>query len=119
VCQLVSGIVASDRGVPVYTPKKDGTVVSNRGAVGQANLRLQTAERFFEAHPEVRPWMLPQFFEVWDDGKPALRWQWVLGLGEHVRGTKGGKHSDYVLIDLYQHLLQTKTLDARRVSLVE
>jgi hypothetical protein len=119
VPQLIRDIIASDRRVPVYTPERDGTVLSGYGAVGQVNLRLQMAERFFEAHKELRPWMLPQFFEVWDDGKVALQQRWVLELGEPVRGTKEGCPADYVLVELSQIRFQGKTLDNRRVTLVE
>jgi len=119
VPQLINDIVASDRRVPVYTPERDGAVLSSYGAVGQVNLRLQMAERFFEAHRELRPWMLPQVFEVWDDGKVALQQRWVLELGEPARGTRDGKQADYILIELNQIAFRGKTLDTRRVTLME
>ena len=119
VLQLIRDIIASDRRVPVYTPERDGTVLSGYGAVGQVNLRLQMAERFFEAHKELRPWMLPQFFEVWDDGKVALQQRWVLELGNPVLGTKEGRSADYVLVELSQVSFRGKALDNRRVTLVE
>jgi len=119
VPQLIRDIIASDRRVPVYTPERDGTVLSGYGAVGQVNLRLQMAERFFEVHRELRPWMLPQFFEVWDDGKVALQQRWVLELGNPVRGTKEGRSADYVLVELSQISFRGKALDSRRVTLVE
>jgi len=120
VPQLIRDIIASDRRVPVYTPERDGTVLSGYGAVGQVNLRLQMAERFFEVHRELRPWMLPQFFEVWDDGKVALQQRWVLELGNPARGTKEGRSADYVLVELSQiGFHEGKALDSRRATLVE
>jgi hypothetical protein len=64
-------------------------IIPDCGAVGQVNLRLPVAGRFFEAHKELTPWMLPQFFEVWDDGKPALKQHLVTYLGEATQGTVG------------------------------
>ena len=120
VPQLISDIIASDRRVPVYTPERNGTALSGYGAIGQWNLRFQMAERFFEAHKDVKPWMLPQFFETWDDGKVALHQRLVPELGEPVQGTKDGKQADYVLVRLDQITFQKgKTLDTRRVILVE
>jgi len=116
--QLITDIIASERRVPVYTPERDGMILSGYGAIGQVNLRLQVAERFFETHKELKPWMLPQFFEVWDDGKPALKQQWVLQLGEPAVGVRDGRNGDYVLIELSQISFQGKTLDNRRVTLV-
>jgi hypothetical protein len=116
--QLVSDVIASERRVPVYTPERDGTVVSGFGAIGQVNLRLQIADRFFKAHKELKAWMLPQFFEVWDDGKVALQRQWVLQLGEPVQCVKDGRRGDYILIELSQVSFQAKNLDDRRVTLV-
>jgi len=66
------------------------------------NLRFRVAERFFKVHEELRPWMLPQFFEVWDDDKIVLQQRWVLELGDDVKGTKEGEQhkADYVLVAL-------------------
>lgn len=119
VPQLISDIIASDRRVPVYTPERNGTALSGYGAIGQINLRLQVAERFFETYKEVKPWMLPQFFEVWDDGKVALQKRWVLVLGKPVEGIKDGKQADYILVELDKITFQGKSLDTRRVILVE
>ncbi|MCL0079418.1 ATP-binding protein [Dehalococcoidia bacterium] len=116
--QLITDIIASERRVPVYTPERNGTILSGYGAIGQANLRLQMAERFFETHKELKPWMLPQFFEVWDDGKPALKQQWVLELGKPTEAIKDGRKGDYVLVELSQISFQGKALDNRRVTLV-
>lgn len=118
VPQLIIEIIASDRRVPVYTPERNGTILSGYGAIGQANLRLQVAEQFFETHQELKPWMLPQFFEVWDDGKPALKQQLVLQLGEPAHGVKDGRKADYVLVELSQISFQGKAVDYRRVTLV-
>jgi hypothetical protein len=115
--ELIRDIIASDERVPVYTPERDGTVLSGYGAVGQVNLRLRVAERFFEVHRELRPWMLPQFFEVWGDGKVALRQRWVLELGSPVRGTREGRSADYILVELSQISFRGgKALDNRRVT---
>jgi hypothetical protein len=115
--ELIRDIIASDERVPVYTPERDGTVLSGYGAVGRVNLRLQVAERFFEVHRELRPWMLPQFFEVWDDGKVALQQRWVLELGSPVRGTREGRSADYILVELSQISFRGgKALDNRRVT---
>jgi hypothetical protein len=115
--ELIRDIIASDERVPVYTPERDGTVLSGYGAVGQVNLRLRVAERFFEVHRELRPWMLPQFFEVWDDGKVALQQRWVLELGSPVRGTREGRSADYILVELSQISFRGgKALDNRRVT---
>jgi hypothetical protein len=117
--ELIREIIASDERVPVYTPECDGTVLSGYGAVGQVNLRLRVAERFFENHRELRPWMLPQFFEVWGDGKVALRQRWVLELelGSPVRGTREGRSADYILVELSQISFRGgKALDNRRVT---
>jgi hypothetical protein len=118
VPQLIRNIIASDRQVPVYTPERaNGEIQSGYGAVGQVNLRLQVAERFFEVHRELRPWMLPQFFEVWDDGKVALQQRWVLELGSPVRGTREGRSADYILVELSQISFRGgKALDNRRVT---
>jgi hypothetical protein len=117
VRQLIRDIIASDKRVPVYTPERDGKVLSGYGAVGQVNLRLQVAEQFFEVHKELRPWMLPQFFEVWDDGKVALQQRWVLELGSPVRGTREGRSADYILVELSQISFRgSKALDNRRVT---
>lgn len=116
--QLINDIIASERRVPVYTLERNGTILSSYGAIGQANLRLQVAERFFETHKELKPWMLPQFFEVWDDGKPALKQQWVLQLGERVQGAKDGRKGNYVLVELSRINFLGKALDSRRVTLV-
>jgi hypothetical protein len=103
VRNLIRDILASDRQVPVYTPVlANGEIVSGYGAVGQVNLRLRVAKLFFEVHGDLRPWMLPQFFEVWDDGKVALRQRWVLELGSPVRGTREGRSADYILVELSQ-----------------
>jgi len=62
--------------------------------------------------------MLPQFFEVWNDGKPALQQQWLLRLGEPVQGLRDGRSGDYVLVELSKIHFQGKALDNRRVNLV-
>jgi len=116
--QLINNIIASERRVPVYTPECNSTVLSGYGAIGQVNLRLQVAERFFETHKELKPWMLSQFFEVWDDGKPALKQQWVLQLGQPAQGVRDGRRGDYVLVDLNQISFQGKALDNRHVTLI-
>jgi len=118
VRNLIRDILASDRQVPVYTPVlANGEIVSGYGAVGQVNLRLRVAELFFEVHGDLRPWMLPQFFEVWDDGKVALRQRWVLELGSPVRGTREGRLADYILVELSQISFRGgKALDNRRVT---
>jgi len=117
VPQLIRDIIASDRQVPVYTPEQDGKVLSGYGAVGQVNLRLRVAKRFFEVHRDLRPWMLPQFFEVWDDGKAALQQRWVLELGNPVRGTRDGRLANYILVELSQISFSGgKALDDRRVT---
>jgi uncharacterized protein len=118
VPQLIRDIIASDRQVPVYTPERaNGEIQSGYGAVGQVNLRLRVAERFFEVHRDLRPWMLPQFFEVWDDGKVALQQSWVLELGNPVRGTREGRLADYILVELSQISFRGgKALDDRRVT---
>jgi hypothetical protein len=118
VGNLIRDILASDRQVPVYTPVlANGEIVSGHGAVGQVNLRLRVAELFFEVHGNLRPWMLPQFFEVWDDGKVALRQRWVLELGSPVRGTREGRSADYILVELSQISFRGgKALDNRRVT---
>jgi hypothetical protein len=118
VPQLIRDIIASDRQVPVYTPERaNGEIQSGYGAVGQVNLRLRVAERFFEVHRDLRPWMLPQFFEVWDDGKVALQQSWVLELGNPVRGTREGRLADYILVELSQISFRGgKALDNRRVT---
>jgi hypothetical protein len=60
--------------------------------------------------------MLPQFFEVWDDGKVALQQRWVLELGNPVRGTREGRSADYILVELSQISFRgDKALDDRRV----
>jgi hypothetical protein len=116
VPQLIRDIIASDKRVPVYTPERDGKVLSGYGAVGQVNLRLRVAERFFEDHRELKPWMLPQYFEVLDDGKVALQQRWVLELGNPVRGTREGRSADYILVELSQISFRgDKALDDRRV----
>jgi hypothetical protein len=116
VPQLIRDIIASDKRVPVYTPEQDGKVLSGYGAIGQENLRLRVAERFFENHRDLKPWMLPQFFEVWDDGKVALQQRWVLELGNPVRGTREGRSADYILVELSQISFRgDKALDDRRV----
>jgi hypothetical protein len=116
VPQLIRDIIASDKRVPVYTPEQDGKVLSGYGAIGQENLRLRVAERFFKNHRDLKPWMLPQFFEVWDDGKVALQQRWVLGLGNPVRGTREGRSADYILVELSQISFRgDKALDDRRV----
>jgi len=118
VPQLIRDIIASDRLVPVYTPERDAAVLSGYGAVGQVNLRLRVAEQFFQDHKELRPWMLPQFFEVWEDGKFALQQRWVLELGKPVEGAKGETSADYVLIELSQiDFRGGKSLDNRRVTI--
>lgn len=119
VPQIINDIIASDRRVPVYTPERDGSVLSGYGAIGQVNLRLQVTEQFFKNHRELRPWMLPQFFEVWGDGKVALQQRWVLEQGVPARGTKDGKQVDYILIELNRIAFRGKALDTRRVTLVE
>jgi len=117
VPQLIRYIIASDRQVPVYTPEQDGKVLSGYGAVGQVNLRLRVAKLFFEVHTDLRPWMLPQFFEVWEDGKVALQQRWVLELGSPVRGTREGRSADYILVELSQISFSGgKALDDRRVT---
>jgi hypothetical protein len=118
VRNLIRDILASDRQVPVYTlVLANGEIVSGYGAVGQVNLRLRVAELFFEVHGDLRPWMLPQFFEVWDDGKVALRQRWVLELGSPVRGTREGRSADYILVELSQISFRGgKALDNRRVT---
>ena len=115
IFELIKDIIASDSQVPVYTPKCDGKVLSGYGVIGQVNLRLRTGERFFKIHPELKPWMLPQFFEVWDDGKAVLAQRWVLKLGEPVRGTKDGRETDYILIELHSGI----TLDSREVEVIK
>jgi hypothetical protein len=117
VPQLIRYIIASDRQVPVYTPEQDGKVLSGYGAVGQVNLRLRVAKLFFEVHTDLRPWMLPQFFEVWEDGKVALQQRWVLELGNPVRGTRDGRLANYILVELSQISFSGgKALDDRRVT---
>jgi hypothetical protein len=119
VPQLIRDIIASDKRVPVYIPERDGKVLSGYGAVGQVNLRLRVAERFFEDHRELKPWMLPQYFEVLDDGKVALQPRWVLKLGKPVRGIKEGRSADYVLVELSQISFRGKVLDNKRVTITE
>jgi hypothetical protein len=116
VPQLIGDIIASDKRVPVYTPVQDGEVLSGYGAIGQENLRLRVAERFFENHSDLKPWMLPQFFEVWDNGKVALQQRWVLERGSPVRGTREGRSADYILVELSQISFRgDKALDDGRV----
>jgi len=119
VPQLINEIIASDPRVPVYTPEQDGKMLSGYGAIGQVNLRLRVAERFFEIHRELKPWMLPRFFEVWNDSKVALQQGWVLELGKPVQGGKEGHSADYILVKLSQISFRGKALDSRRVTLVE
>jgi hypothetical protein len=116
--QLITDIVASERRVPVYTRERDGTILSGYGAIGQANVRLQVAERFFETHRELKAWMLPHFFEVWDNDKPVLKQHIVLGLGTAVQGIRDGRKRDYVLVELSQINFQGKALDNRRVTIL-
>jgi hypothetical protein len=118
VRKLIRDILASDRQVPVYTPVlANGEIVSGYGAVGQVNLRLRVAELFFEVHGDLRPWMLPQFFEVWKYPTTfALQQRWVLELGNPVRGTREGRSADYILVELSQiSFRDDKALDDRRV----
>ncbi len=120
VSQLIRDIITSDKRVPVYTPYKNNNALSDCGAVGRANLCLSVAERFFEKYKELKPWMRPQFFEVWNDGRVALRQQWIPELGKAVLGTKDGSEADYILIDLRQiELCSSKSLDTRRVTIID
>ncbi len=116
VPQLIRDIITSDRRVPVYTPSRNGKDLQGYGAVGQINLCLSVAEQFFKDHRELKPWMFPQFFEVWNNGKVALQQRWVLELGKPVCGIKDGASADYVLVDLSQiNFRSNKSLDSRRV----
>ena len=119
VRQLIKDIIASDPRVPVYTPECDSKVLPSYGVVGQANLQLRVAERFFEDHRELKPWMFPQFFEVWDDGRIALQQRWVLELGKPVQGTKEGRSAEYILVELSQISFRGKTLDKKHVVLTK
>jgi hypothetical protein len=115
---LVDEVIASDRRVPVYTPIRNGAVVEGYGAVGQANLGLRVAECFLERHPDVKPWMLPQFFEEWQD-KPILRWDYTAALGERIKGSKDNRSANYLLIPLSEiSFRDNKALDPRRVVLL-
>lgn len=117
VPRLIMDIINADPRVPVYTPVRNGKVLSDSGAINLRNLQLRAAERFFEIHGELKPWMFPQFFEVWDEGKVALRQRWVLKLGELFRGTKDGRSADYILVKLSQiNFCDGKALDSRPVT---
>lgn len=116
---LVKNIIASDRRVPVYTPEQNGTSLLDKGVIGQINLRLQTAKRFFETHQDLKPWILPQFFEIWNNGNVALHQRLVMKVGEPVRGIKDVKEGDYILIPIDQITFQDKGQDNRRVNLVQ
>jgi hypothetical protein len=118
VTRLISNIVATDRKVPVYTPLRSGSVLEGFGAIRLINLQFRTGEKFFEDHPDITPWMLPEFFEVWDDNKVVLQSRYALELGDFVLGTKdGSKSAEYILVRLTDISFQNKTLKDTRVTL--
>mgnify|MGYP001078570201 CR=1 FL=1 len=116
--RLVQNVIASDKQVPVYKPKRQGKVVKGGGAVNQTNLALRVAKLFFESHHDIKSWMLPQFFGEWD-GKPILQWSYTTAVGNRVRGRRKGRETDYLMIPLNQIQFQGKTLDSQKVELVE
>jgi len=120
VPKLIRNMIASGRRVPVYTPFYNGEKLQGYGAVGQVNLRLSVAEKFFkEDHSEFKPWMFPRFFEVWKGGKVALQQQWVLELGKSVRRTKDGSSEDYILVELSKIDFRSGKSLANRIVIIQ
>lgn len=127
--EIVKNVIASDEQVPVYTPVRNGAVDSGYGAVNQTNLALQAAKQFLERHRDIKSWMLPQFFGEWENqpilNRPILQrslqhsYSYTDAVSTRVRGRRDGREADYLLVPLNQiQWRQGKTLDARRVELV-
>lgn len=100
--QTVWEAIASERRVPVYTPRYNNQNLPNWGIVSEFNIRAQVIEQFLKNYPDVRTWMFPQYFEHREDGEIILRQSFItfLKIGPHVKGRREDKdrEEDYLLI---------------------
>ena len=116
IMELIKEIIEADNKVPIYTPEKDNMILEGYGLINQYNLQFRVPDKFFSNHPELKPWMLSEYFEIWENGRPALKKQHLSQFGEFCNGTKENKQNPYLLIDLSKINLN-KGLNSQKVIL--